>query len=358
MQSNSPTKPSAMMKFIVVGAENSGKSTLIHKYANPDQDAISYSDNFLSRNPTQKTVSTNINDVNVTQVIWDIPADVFKTKAGLNVAKGAHGFMLAVDLTKSINTNSEEIKKIITFMKEKLDYSETAPLILVGTKSDLKGKLCTTNEDAKKLATELGCTYFETNAKEGFSIANAFESLCKLVIDKKPTFKNVKELMEKEKPNRISKPNFVEQQSGEDMSLLIQNKILNYVNALVDQMNLISNNNSPSYLSLKERYTKFTLLGTLLVQSKADPITILETSLGLFKEPPAKTNKFSVGAVFKKMTTTSRGSTSSADPDVEFLQGVILDAKKQKMDQRPPELASNNNNEENNENNNNFRPRK
>ena len=74
--------------------------------------------------------------------------------------------------------NAETFSKInqwLDFIDENIDIKEK-PIILVGNKVDID-KREVTNEDGTNLAKQKGMKYFETSAKTGFGIKEAFHQL-------------------------------------------------------------------------------------------------------------------------------------------------------------------------------------
>ena len=55
--------------------------------------------------------------------------------------------------------------------------------MIVGNKSDLNNKRCTSREDAEELAKELGADYFETSAKDGNQIEELFTFVTKKAVE-------------------------------------------------------------------------------------------------------------------------------------------------------------------------------
>ena len=71
---------------------------------------------------------------------------------------------------------------------ENSTYPEKIPIVLLGNKVDLKDKIVLTTEDGDKVAKELttkrgdNVPHFETSARTGVCVDEAFEALGRLII--------------------------------------------------------------------------------------------------------------------------------------------------------------------------------
>jgi small GTP-binding protein len=58
------------------------------------------------------------------------------------------------------------------------------PIVLIGNKSDLGNDRQVSGEDAQVCASENGCSYFETSAKDGSGVNDVFTSISELMINR------------------------------------------------------------------------------------------------------------------------------------------------------------------------------
>ena len=101
--------------------------------------------------------------------------------------KRMNGMMLVFDLTEK-----QTFERLSNWTEEiRLNKSEKAKIILVGTKCDLKDKRAITNEEINKFAIENSLEYFETSSKLKLNVDHAFEYLIQEVMGEiYPVLKN------------------------------------------------------------------------------------------------------------------------------------------------------------------------
>ena len=110
--------------------------------------------------------------------IWDTAGqDRFKTITQ-TYYKGAMGVIMTYSIT-----NRESFKNISNWMKQLKQHSrEDICKVLVGNKCDMSRVVST--EEGQKLAEEYGMQFFETSAKSGINIQEAFMALGKEIKQK------------------------------------------------------------------------------------------------------------------------------------------------------------------------------
>ena len=118
--------------------------------------------------------------------LWDIEAgDIYAYKNPVTrYFKGVHGILIVYDISEKYTFN--EIDHWINQIRTKA--SPDVRLILVGNKYD-KPERKVKEEEGKKKADELGIKYFETSAKTGYNVKDAYNFLIKDIIDNHKNFK-------------------------------------------------------------------------------------------------------------------------------------------------------------------------
>ena len=110
----------------------------------------------------------------------------------------ADGVIVAYDIS-----DKWSFDRVKFWVNEVKKYSNTETnIVIVGTKCDILDREVT-EEEGKKLADELGVKYFETSAKTGYNVNEAYNFLIKDIIDNNKDFERKK--IELRKGNKIDK---------------------------------------------------------------------------------------------------------------------------------------------------------
>lgn len=95
--------------------------------------------------------------------------------------KTGEGFLLVFSIT-----DRHSFEEISTFynqiMRVQGETASFVPMMLVGNKNDLQNDRQVSHEEAIQLAKRFDCGYIETSAKTGFSVADAFHGLVKIIM--------------------------------------------------------------------------------------------------------------------------------------------------------------------------------
>lgn len=91
------------------------------------------------------------------------------------------GAMLVYDITRRSTFENLE-----NWRKEMLKNTKEEPVtIVIGNKVDLAHLREVRTEDGKKYAKEINAPFFETSAKDGKNVEAAFETLVKMILERK-----------------------------------------------------------------------------------------------------------------------------------------------------------------------------
>ena len=130
--------------------------------------------------------------------LWDIcGSERFKTVFP-GYYRNADGAIAAYDI--SDKRSFDRVKLWINEVKKHPEIKTN--VVIVGTKCDILDREVT-EEEGKKLADELGVKYFETSAKTGYNVTEAYNFLIKDIIDNYKDFERKK--IELKKDDKIDK---------------------------------------------------------------------------------------------------------------------------------------------------------
>ena len=174
-------------KLILGGDGGVGKTSMVMRFVEG-----SFADSYKA------TIGTNIHKkecqfddlkTKVRFVMWDLAGQAQFARVRKTYLQNAEAGLLIYDVTRR-----ETFDNLQKWHKEAVDSSPTISLILCGNKVDLVDKRVVTKEEAEALAKKLNLSYFETSAKDGLNVDDAFHVLAFQMIEKFFTVNTVKEV--------------------------------------------------------------------------------------------------------------------------------------------------------------------
>ena len=102
--------------------------------------------------------------------IWDTAGQERFRTITTPYYRGSQGFIVVYDVTNRESFNHVEM----WIDRIKLYASSEVSILLVGNKNDLGNSIVVSYDEGKELADRLGVKFFETSAKNGFNIEEAF----------------------------------------------------------------------------------------------------------------------------------------------------------------------------------------
>lgn len=162
-------------KVIIVGDAEVGKTSLVRQHTRAKFDAQYHST--VGVNIAKETLT--IGDKTISLLIWDIAGQQQFYMLHRVYYNGANGILYVFDLTRSSTLSA--IKQ--NWYKSCTEYGVgQVPAVLVGNKVDLPNHQVI-KPAALNMAKTLGeIPYFETSAKNGTGVDEAFAKLCEMML--------------------------------------------------------------------------------------------------------------------------------------------------------------------------------
>lgn len=162
-----------LFKLLIIGDSGVGKSALMYRFA----DDI-FTETYMTTIGVDFRIRTlEINGERVKLQIWDTAGqERFRTITS-TYYRGSHGVIVVYDVT-----NGESFANVSRWLDEINANCEDVSKILVGTKNDNPSLKAVSPVDAKRLADQVGIKMFETSAKEGKGVEEAFMAIAKDVL--------------------------------------------------------------------------------------------------------------------------------------------------------------------------------
>ena len=180
--------PKVRFKIVLIGDGMVGKTTIAKRYLGKgfEQEYIrTLGVDFYKK--ITKIKHPRLGDVMIEWYIWDLGGQYYWSDVRPMYYTGAKGGILVYDVARP-ETFANVKYWLAEFIK---NVGHVAPLVLVGNKIDLRGKVPNTvpkekgEELAKIISEKMGIEvpYFEASAKEGININEIFNYLAVNIID-------------------------------------------------------------------------------------------------------------------------------------------------------------------------------
>ena len=163
-------------QFLLLGDTEVGKTCLINRYTNGV-----FREEYISTVGIDfYTKQEEINNKTVQVKLWDTAGqERFKTLTP-SFLRNAEGVIIVFDVTSQ--DSFDNVKGWINSVKSNIGEN-VIPIIIVGNKIDMENMREISKEDGNKTASENGFKYFETSAKTGKGVDEAFKELVNQILD-------------------------------------------------------------------------------------------------------------------------------------------------------------------------------
>jgi len=165
-----------IVKVLIIGNTRVGKSSIVLRFAD-----AKFEPSFITTIGVDfRTKVLNIDNKSIKLYVWDTAGQERFRTITTAYYRNAMGVLLVYDITdiESFEGCQRWLKNIQTHA------SEDIVIVLVGNKTDFEDKRVISYEQGSSLAEKIGCSFFETSAKTGINVAEAFQALTKQCKDK------------------------------------------------------------------------------------------------------------------------------------------------------------------------------
>ena len=157
-----------VLKVCVVGDGAVGKTSLIIRYTEGH-----FRESYIMTVGTSFAVKElNFGDTLVRLQLWDLAGQPHFSSVRPVFYRGAAGVILVFDVTRR-----QTFDNIPGWYDEVSGVTGAVPSVLIANKVDLIDQRQVTTEEGMAYAQQLGWGYFETSAKEGAGVTDAFRQI-------------------------------------------------------------------------------------------------------------------------------------------------------------------------------------
>lgn len=169
---DAPPKHSLLIKLLMLGDSGVGKTTLLKRYAEGKFDPMIAS----TAGVAYETQYVELEGRNIRVDIWDTAGQERFHVITQAYYAGAHGIVLAYDASEAGETSFNNIRYWMNAIREHADAH--CVKVLLGNKVD-KAPKAISHARGKAVADEYGVGFFETSAKSGANVTEAFHSVAR-----------------------------------------------------------------------------------------------------------------------------------------------------------------------------------
>jgi len=165
-------------KVILLGDGAVGKTSLIRQFV-----FDKFGDEYITTVGTKVTKKEmRLSGTEVTLTIWDVLGQQDFSRVQHRAFQGAHGMMLVLDLTRPETYQSW----LQYWIPECMKITGAIPLIALGNKADLVNGRKVSGDMMAAFGERFACNVYDTSAKTGIHVEEAFTRMCELLVDGEP----------------------------------------------------------------------------------------------------------------------------------------------------------------------------
>lgn len=187
-RTNSRRKQDTLLKVIILGDSNVGKTSLMNQYVNKkfsNQYRATIGADFL-------TPSVQVDNRSVKLQVWDTAGQERFQSLGVAFYRGSDCVVLVFDVTdlKSFQNLDRWLDEFL--IQASPEDPANFPFVVLGNKVDMEGQRKVSKAKAEEWCnSKKNVVYFETSAKEKTNVDDAFEEIARRALFQESTRENV-----------------------------------------------------------------------------------------------------------------------------------------------------------------------
>ena len=160
-----------IISITILGETAVGKTQIYNYFSNKKFDH----NNLSTIGYDVRTIEYKLkNDQMIKIKLWDTAGQEKYKNVALQYIKNTHGIIFVYDITNRESFN--QLSKWIKVANSKINLDEI-PTTILGNKLDLNNERIINTEEGEQFAKNLSASFFETSAKDGTNIDQAFDEL-------------------------------------------------------------------------------------------------------------------------------------------------------------------------------------
>ncbi|KAK6617358.1 Ras- protein Rab-7 [Polyplax serrata] len=169
------SRKKVLLKVIILGDSGVGKTSIMNQYVNnkfSNQYKATIGADFLTRD-------VDVGDRRVTMQIWDTAGQERFQSLGVAFYRGADCCVLVFDVSAPTTYKSLENWRDEFLIQASPRDPDNFPFVVIGNKIDVDNRAVSAKRAQQWCQSKNNIPYFETSAKEGINIEQAFQTIAK-----------------------------------------------------------------------------------------------------------------------------------------------------------------------------------